>query len=600
MKKFLSVFLTIAFIISFTLPSFAVDTPTQKEEVVYGILGLDGKVQSIYVVNSFAGGMITDYGNYRGIKNMTSSEKLTQKDDMIKINTSADPFYYQGTLKSKELPWNMAIKYKLDGKEISASELAGKSGALSINLAIKQNKTAQRTFNEDYTLQISLTLDTEKCWNIASPNGTIAKAGKNKKIIHMVMPGKNADITVTANVRNFTMSGIEITAMPLSVFIEMPDIKSLTKDLTNLSDAVNSLNVGAQKLSAGLDEAYLGALKLDKGSSDFADGLSELSDNSGDLLNGSAQIKTALADIVGMLENVEVETNLGGLATLSDGLRQLVDGLNEITYGLQTLKKSHATAYSALDSTIATIPNTDVDPTALYTVAQGNEELIASLDQLVKYYVAAKTVKQTYAAVQEGFASVDSSLDIASSSIDSIVQILWEMAYEIQQDLNEMDPTEQLKELKDGLSELSNHYDEFHEGLEEYISGVKSLSDGYDEVDTGIKSLADGIGELNTGAKDLSEGTGKLNKEVANLPDIIQDKMEEFTKKYDKTGLVPVSFVSKKNTNVALVQFVLKTDSLELPEGHQSTTTKPAKLTLWEKILNLFNRLLHRDIIGAK
>ncbi len=590
MKKLLSVFLSIVLMLSFTLPALAVGTATQKEEVVYGILALDGKVQSIYVVNSFMGGMITDYGNYSEVKNLTSSEKLQQRGDMITISTASDPFYYQGTLKGKELPWNIAIKYKLDGKEITASELAGKSGVLAIELSIIQNRSAHRTFNEDYTLQLSLTLDTEKCRNIASPNGTIAKAGKNKKIIHTVMSGEDADITVSANVQDFSMSGIEITAMPLSMSIEMPDLKSLTKDLGSLSDAVNSLNDGAQKLSAGMAEVYSGARKLDDGSSDFANGLSELSDKNEDLLNGSAQIKTALNDIVKMLEKAEVEDDLGGLTSLSDGLRQLADGINEIVYSMKTLKEGYTSAYSAINSSISAIPTTDVDTAALYAAAHGDEELTTSIDQLNEYYVAAKTVKSTYAGLQEGFALLDSRLDILSSSIGTIAENLRGMANEIEQSSSNMDPAAQIKQLKDGLSELSKCYDQFHAGLDEYTEGVRSLASGYGQVGTGIKSLAGGIGELNTGAKNLFEGTGKLNKAVANLPDTIQAKMDEFAKKYDKTGLVPVSFVSEKNTNVALVQFVLKTAPIELPKEPPPTTAKPAKLTLWQKLINLFRQ----------
>ena len=111
-----------------------------KEEVVYGILNPDGSVENIYVVNSFEGGLITDYGNYSEVSNMTTSEKLIQNGDTIKIKTSADRFYYQGTPEAQVLPWDIVIKYKLDEKEIAASKLAGKDGALVITVSTKKNK----------------------------------------------------------------------------------------------------------------------------------------------------------------------------------------------------------------------------------------------------------------------------------------------------------------------------------------------------------------------------------------------------------------------------------------------------------------------------
>ena len=39
--------------------------------------------------------------------------------------------YYQGTIK-KELPVGISVSYQLDGKTISAAELAGKSGHVNI------------------------------------------------------------------------------------------------------------------------------------------------------------------------------------------------------------------------------------------------------------------------------------------------------------------------------------------------------------------------------------------------------------------------------------------------------------------------------------
>ncbi|MPW25719.1 YhgE/Pip domain-containing protein [Alkalibaculum sp. M08DMB] len=589
MKKFLSIFLTVIFIFTVTVPVIAAEPPTQKEEVVYGTLGLEGSVNSIYVVNSFKGGMITDYGSYSTVRNMTSSEKLTQTNDMITINTTDDSFYYQGTLESKELPWKVSADYQLDKDEISPSELAGKNGALSITISITQNESINPVFYENYILQVSLTFDSDKCTDIVSPNATIANAGKNKVITHTVMPGEIGEITITANVQDFTMSGIEISAMPISMNIEMPDTDSLVEDMISMSDAVSNLNKGVNQLSNGITQTYLGAQKLDDGSSEFADGLLKLSNNSGELINASTQIKGALSDIAKNIDGESTgEFDLGDLAALPDGLRQLEGGLREITDGMQTLKSGYNTAYSALDSTISTIPDTDIDPTELYTEVHGNDQLSASLDKLMEYYVAGKTVKGTYASVKEAFEAVDSSLDTIAKSIDIIAEILSKMANEIEQSLHGIDVGEQIQQLKDGMSKLSNSYYQFHTGLSVYTSGVKSISGGYDEVHTGINSLTKGIGDLSMGAKDLNEGTSKLNDAVADIPDTIQVEIEEMTKNYDRSDFTPKSFVSDKNTDVTLVQFVLKTAPIELSEELKSPDTEPEMLTFWQKLLNLF------------
>ena len=107
-------------------------------------------------------------------------------------------------------------------------------------------------------------------------------------IAHTIMPGENANITVKANVQDFSWEGIEITALPLFMPIEAPDADNLTDDMTSLADAVSALNDGVEELSEGIEKTCSGADKLVSGSADFASGLSELGDNAEELREGSA------------------------------------------------------------------------------------------------------------------------------------------------------------------------------------------------------------------------------------------------------------------------------------------------------------------------
>ena len=111
MKKILSVILILILTITVSLTAFADEIASQKEEVVYGILNTDGSVKNVYVVNIFEDSNIVDYGNYKKVRNMTTSEKINQSGDKININTSADRLYYEGTVERRELPWDIRIEY---------------------------------------------------------------------------------------------------------------------------------------------------------------------------------------------------------------------------------------------------------------------------------------------------------------------------------------------------------------------------------------------------------------------------------------------------------------------------------------------------------
>ena len=143
MKKLTALSLAVILLLSMSLPSFAATNSTPKEEVIYGQLNADGSLKRVDVVNSFAGGNITDYGDYLELKNLTSQETLSQTNDLIQVTTTADRFFYQGQLKNPQLPWNFQLVYTLNGKEISAEELAGKSGRLVISLKVSQNKSVK-------------------------------------------------------------------------------------------------------------------------------------------------------------------------------------------------------------------------------------------------------------------------------------------------------------------------------------------------------------------------------------------------------------------------------------------------------------------------
>jgi len=82
-KRIGSALLSLLFFVSLMTSASATSAPSQKEEVVYGILKADGTINNIYVVNIFQNGTVLDYGNYKKVQNLTSSEKLMQIGEEI-------------------------------------------------------------------------------------------------------------------------------------------------------------------------------------------------------------------------------------------------------------------------------------------------------------------------------------------------------------------------------------------------------------------------------------------------------------------------------------------------------------------------------------
>src|SRR5699024_11530769 len=66
-------------------------------------------------------------------------------------------------------------------------------------------------------MQISLTLDPTVFSDIQAPDGTKAKNGKDTSLTFTAMPGEDEEFIVSAEVTDFEMNPIEISATPASM-----------------------------------------------------------------------------------------------------------------------------------------------------------------------------------------------------------------------------------------------------------------------------------------------------------------------------------------------------------------------------------------------
>ncbi|MBS4539435.1 hypothetical protein GOQ27_13245 [Clostridium sp. D2Q-11] len=508
MKKILSFILILTLLFTSGVSVIATDNPSSKEEVVYGLLNLDGSVNNLYVVNIFNEGTITDYGDYSNIRNMTTSKKINQKGEKITVDTKADKFYYQGTLEAKELPWDIAIRYFLDDKEISGTDLAGKSGKLKINMSVNQNTKINSNFFNNYALQISLSLDNKMSSDIKAHNATIAEAGGKKQISYTVLPGNSMDITVTADVQDFEMDAITVNGIKLSLGIDInPD--EFTRQILELTDAIKDLDDGASKLLSGLNQLSSGMQTYVNGMKAFNEGIGQLPD-SADMLNTGA---TGLRDGLSELTKQNNSLNEGALAIQQSTFDSVNVKLNQMGLGLPVLTAENYTEI------LSPIPDLAV--------------IKEQLDGVVKFTQGLK-----------GY-------------------------------------TNGVEQLGKGASDLADGTSKFKSSSSEIASSSNELYNAGVELNKGIKDLHKGLATYREGTKKLKNGTSDMDSEINNQ---IDEVLGSISGSDDKV----ISFVSDKNTNVSAVQFVLKTDSITLPEVDNSIEQKSVELNFWEKLLDLF------------
>lgn len=351
MKRIITVALLTIMVFCLPVSAAQVDNSIVKEENIYASLGSDGSFEGAYVVNSFTlekPSQIEDYGEYEKAINLTTKDPLQLDGEKVRLDAPAGRFYYQGNTSKLELPWLISIKYLLDGKEVGANELSGAEGLLQIQIEIRKNPNGRGSFASHYTVQTTITLDGELCTQIEAEGAAIANAGGNKVITFTLLPGGEGDYEVAAKVTDFQMEGIQISAVPVSMNIEVPDtsmfsdeISQLTKGIAQLDEGAKELDSGTKQLSDGAGQLKYGMMKLQPGIAGVSKGLQALDAQGAGLTNGYEELLGGLTSITNSLPEQMAELK-GALTQVVESYKALNSGLQAYTGGISQITSNSA------------------------------------------------------------------------------------------------------------------------------------------------------------------------------------------------------------------------------------------------------------------
>ena len=393
------------------VPAKAVMTSTKvdeekevsKDETVYVLAGADGSVQKIivsdWIKNALNENSIADKSGLSDIENVKGNETYTLDDSNMTVwDAEGNDIYYQGNIE-KDLPVAMSVSYKLDGKSISADELAGKSGKVTIRFDYENRQ--YETVNIDgknekiyvpFGMLTGMLLDSDTFRNVEVSNGKLLNDGDHTAVVGIAFPGLQENlgidkdkveipdyVEITADVTDFEL-GMTVTIATNEIFNELDATKVDSAD--GLTSSLNELTDGMQQLMDGSSALY--------------DGLCTLLDKSGELVTG---IET-LANGAKSLKD--------GAASLDEGAAQLQKGAADLSSGLNTLASNNAslnggakqvfdtllsTATAQINAAGITVPALTVD-----NYADVLNNIIASLDETAVYNQA---LAQVTAAVEE-------------------------------------------------------------------------------------------------------------------------------------------------------------------------------------------------------
>lgn len=489
-----------------TLAAADVVGSAEKKEVVYATLDGSGINKSAYVVNVLegnAGETVQDFGAYEQVVNLTDTSELTQLSDSVIATLPEGEFSYQGSLSDAQTPWNISVKYFLDGQEISPNEVAGKSGHLEITIQTSQNTSVDPRYFENYLMQITCTLPMENTTEVKTDQGSIALSGSDVTVSFMVMPDKEDNVSLSADVTNFEMSGISFAAIPFSMALDFPNTDSLVAQFDGLIEGTEQLHAGAQDLANGVDE-------VDSATKQVASGAAELAVGATQMTQGLQQYQQGLRDSA---DDAASSVSEEKIQQASDDYQQAV--------GVYTA--AFAQAYEGI-------------------LSQYEGQGIPITDEIRQ---------QALAQAAQKLAGTDYQANMANK-LENLTTLVAAQG-------GSQGAAQALTDAAEGLGSL--------EDTSSLLGGSASLGTGVQELASGLDQLAGGTGDLSEGTSDLAQGTQTLAQETQGIPDAVQAEIDELMSAYDKSDFEPASFTSSKNTNVTLVQFVMTTDSIKVDEA---------------------------------
>lgn len=375
------------------------DADTCKEETVYVMAGADGSTNKIivsdWIRNAGQEKSLTDFTELKDVEAVKNGESYTVKGDNYVWDTDGGDVYYQGT-SDKELPLTVTATYTLDGKELSAEEIAGKSGHVVIRYSfeVKEYVTAEIAGKKEkiavpFTVVTGMILDGQNFSNVEVSSGKLVNDGDKSVVVGLAFPGMNENLQMDEEVSIPDYVEVEADAEDFSLG------STYCIAVNNLFSSLNLDEVGSlDELSDAMEDLADGMTKLLDGSSDLYDGLATLYDKSGELKDGVDQLAKGAGDLQ------------SGAGTLRDGAKQLADGAGTLKNGVGSLKSGAAQLNAGLGTlTSKNGELTDGARQVFETLLKTANDTLNSNAQMQQLGITANMTIDNYATFLDGLLS---------------------------------------------------------------------------------------------------------------------------------------------------------------------------------------------------
>jgi putative membrane protein len=333
------------------------ENPTEKTETVYSVLNSDGSISDT-IVSSWLHdedgiNNIKETLNLTDVKNIKSNEKPSKDGNTYTWNAKGNDVYYEGTA-TKQLPVSVKIRYELDGQEMSAKDMEGKSGHLKLMISFTNNYSEVKNINgksivihPSYLAGGMLNMSTGNFTNVKCESGKIVNDGTNEMLAFANIPGLNETLKSAGLDKVNNQLGIS-DDVTVEADVNDFDLGSIMVGMTNEIDLASELGeIGSvSELTDGIDQLIEADNQLIDGSKQLYDGTTQLKEQAAPLTGSSDQVRQLSAGAIQLNDGVKaLQTGItqytAGASAINEGVNQLYaipQGAAKISEGITTYK----------------------------------------------------------------------------------------------------------------------------------------------------------------------------------------------------------------------------------------------------------------------
>lgn len=416
------------------------ENPTEKTETVYSVLNSDGSISDT-IVSSWLHdedgiNNIKETLNLTDVKNIKSNEKPSKDGNTYTWNAKGNDVYYEGTA-TKQLPVSVKIRYELDGQEISANDIQGKSGHLKLMISFTNNYSEVKNINgksivihPSYLAGGMLNMSTGKFSNVKCESGKIVNDGTNEMLAFANIPGLNETLKSAGLDKVNNQLGIS-DDVTVEADVNDFDLGSIMVGMTNEIDLASELGeIGSvSELTDGIDQLIEADNQLIDGSKQLYDGTTQLKEQAAPLTGSSDQVRQLSA----------------GAIQLNDGVKALQTGITQYTAGASAINEGVNQLY-AIPQGAAKISE-GITTYKTESLVSGIDTLSAGLDQF-RQQVKTNLKKADTKAMLDQLGEAQSGIDTLNNILDKDSNVVGAMQTAIN---NVQDTIDNLPELQKNL-----------------------------------------------------------------------------------------------------------------------------------------------------